>query len=72
MLLANGLVRIILSILRAFEVCGLYFQDLMPLAVYLAGKVGLSPQVAGSLVGAFSGVLCFLPVLQEHWRTGTA
>ncbi|MEO8597860.1 MAG: MFS transporter [Candidatus Solibacter sp.] len=33
------------------------------LAVYLAEKVALGPQVAGTLVGAFSGVLYFLPVL---------
>jgi proton-dependent oligopeptide transporter, POT family len=33
------------------------------LAVYLAEKVALGPQLAASLVGAFSGVLYFLPVL---------
>src|SRR5947209_3095331 len=33
------------------------------LAVYLAEKVGMGPQLAGTLVGAFSGVLYFLPVL---------
>ena len=33
------------------------------LAVYLAEKVGLGPQVAGTLVGAFSGILYFLPIL---------
>src|SRR4051794_10325617 len=33
------------------------------LAVYLAEKVGLGAQMAGTLVGLFSGVLYFLPVL---------
>ncbi len=33
------------------------------LTVYLATKVGLGPQVAGSLAGLFSGVLYSLPIL---------
>ena len=33
------------------------------LTIYLAQRVGLGPEVAGSLAGIFSGVLYFLPVL---------
>jgi POT family proton-dependent oligopeptide transporter len=33
------------------------------LTIYLARRVGLGPQAAGSLAGVFSGVLYFLPVL---------
>jgi POT family proton-dependent oligopeptide transporter len=33
------------------------------LTIYLAQRVGLGPQAAGSLAGIFSGVLYFLPVL---------
>jgi POT family proton-dependent oligopeptide transporter len=33
------------------------------LVIYLAQKVGLGPEAAGSLAGLFSGVLYFLPVL---------
>lgn len=33
------------------------------LTIYLAERVGLGPQAAGSLAGLFSGVLYFLPVL---------
>ena len=33
------------------------------LAIYLADRVGLGPQAAGSLAGLFSGVMYFLPIL---------
>src|SRR5919107_5842937 len=33
------------------------------LTIYLAQRVGLGPEAAGSLAGIFSGVLYFLPVL---------
>jgi POT family proton-dependent oligopeptide transporter len=33
------------------------------LTIYLAERVGLGPQAAGSLAGIFSGVLYFLPIL---------
>src|SRR4051795_9059190 len=33
------------------------------LTIYLAQRVGLGPQAAGSLAGLFSGVLYFLPIL---------
>ena len=33
------------------------------LTIYLAERVGLGPQAAGSLAGLFSGVLYFLPIL---------
>ncbi|MEO8368333.1 MAG: MFS transporter [Candidatus Solibacter sp.] len=52
----------IANALELFERFAFYGSKAV-LAVYLAEKVGLGPQVAGSLVGAFSGVLYFLPVL---------
>ena len=52
----------IANTLELFERFAFYGSKAV-LAVYLAEKVGLGPQVAGSLVGAFSGVLYFLPVL---------
>jgi len=52
----------IANTLEPFERFAFYGSKAV-LAVYLAEKVGLGPQAAGSLVGAFSGVLYFLPVL---------
>jgi dipeptide/tripeptide permease len=52
----------IANTLELFERFAFYGSKAV-LAVYLAEKVGLGPQAAGSLVGAFSGVLYFLPVL---------
>jgi POT family proton-dependent oligopeptide transporter len=52
----------IANTLELFERFAFYGSKAV-LAVYLAEKVGLGPQLAASLVGAFSGVLYFLPVL---------
>jgi dipeptide/tripeptide permease len=52
----------IANVLELFERFAFYGSKAV-LAVYIAEKVGLGPQLAGSLVGAFSGVLYFLPVL---------
>src|SRR5215831_6939992 len=52
----------IANTLELFERFAFYGSKAV-LTVYLAEKVGLGPQVAASLVGAFSGVLYFLPVL---------
>src|SRR5215831_19171194 len=52
----------IVNTLELFERFAFYGSKAV-LAVYLAERVGLGPQVAGSLVGVFSGVLYFLPVL---------
>jgi dipeptide/tripeptide permease len=52
----------IANTLELFERFAFYGSKAV-LAVYLAEKVALGPQVAGSLVGAFSGVLYFMPVL---------
>ena len=62
--LRHGLHRTfwIANTLELFERFAFYGSKAV-LVVYLAEKVGLGPQAAGSLVGAFSGVLYFLPVL---------
>ena len=52
----------IANTLELFERFAFYGSKAV-LAVYLAEKVALGPQLAASLVGAFSGVLYFLPVL---------
>jgi len=52
----------IANTLELFERFAFYGSKAV-LAVYLAEKVGLGPQLAASLVGAFAGVLYFLPVL---------
>jgi proton-dependent oligopeptide transporter, POT family len=52
----------IANTLELFERLAFYGSKAV-LAVYLAEKVALGPQLAASLVGAFSGVLYFLPVL---------
>src|SRR5215471_20951709 len=52
----------IANTLELFERFAFYGSKAV-LAVYLAEKVGLGPQAAGALVGAFSGVLYFLPIL---------
>lgn len=48
--------------LELFERLAFYGSKAV-LAVYIAEKVGLGPQVAGSLVGAFSGILYSLPIV---------
>ena len=48
--------------LELFERLAFYGSKAV-LAVYIAEKVGLGPQVAGSLVGLFSGVLYSLPIV---------
>ena len=50
------------NILELFERLAFYGSKAV-LAVYIAEKVGLGPQVAGSLVGLFSGVLYSLPIV---------
>jgi len=52
----------IANTLELFERFAFYGSKAV-LTVYLAEKVGLGPQVAGSLVGTFSGVLYAMPVL---------
>src|ERR1700757_1829929 len=52
----------IANTLELFERFAFYGSKAV-LAVYLAEKVALGPQLAGTLVGAFSGILYFLPVL---------
>jgi POT family proton-dependent oligopeptide transporter len=48
--------------LELFERFAFYASKAV-LTIYLAERVGLGPQAAGSLAGLFSGVLYFLPVL---------
>ncbi|MGI8745547.1 MAG: MFS transporter [Bryobacteraceae bacterium] len=48
--------------LELFERLAFYGSKAV-LAVYVAEKVGLGPQVAGSLVGAFSGIIFSLPIV---------
>lgn len=48
--------------LELFERFAFYASKAV-LTIYLAERVGLGPQAAGSLAGLFSGVLYFLPIL---------
>lgn len=48
--------------LELFERLAFYGSKAV-LAVYIAEKVGLGPQIAGSLVGLFSGILYSLPII---------
>jgi dipeptide/tripeptide permease len=50
------------NILELFERFAFYGSKAI-LTVYVAEKVGLGPQLAGTLAGAFSGVLYSLPIL---------
>jgi dipeptide/tripeptide permease len=50
------------NVLELFERLAFYGSKAI-LTVYVAEKVGLGPQLAGTLVGAFSGLLYSLPIL---------
>lgn len=62
--IANGFSRTfwVANTLELFERFAFYGSKAV-LTLYLADRVGLGPQAAGSLAGIFSGVLYFLPVL---------
>jgi len=61
---ASGFTRTfwVANVLELFERFAFYGSKAV-LTIYLAERVGLGPQAAGSLAGLFSGVLYFLPVL---------
>lgn len=50
------------NIIEVFERMAFYGSKAV-LTVYLANKVGLGPQIAGTLAGLFSGVLYSLPII---------
>ncbi|HEX3552898.1 MAG TPA: MFS transporter [Thermoanaerobaculia bacterium] len=62
--LASGFARTfwVANVLELFERFAFYSSKAV-LTIYLAQRVGLGPQAAGSLAGLFSGVLYFLPIL---------
>jgi proton-dependent oligopeptide transporter, POT family len=62
--LASGFTRTfwVANVLELFERFAFYGSKAV-LTIYLAQRVGLGPQAAGSLAGLFSGVLYFLPIL---------
>ncbi|HEV7509938.1 MAG TPA: MFS transporter [Thermoanaerobaculia bacterium] len=62
--LASGFTRTfwVANGLELFERFAFYGSKAV-LTIYLAQRVGLGPQAAGSLAGLFSGVLYFLPIL---------
>src|SRR5947199_301182 len=62
--LASGFKRTfwVANVLELFERFAFYGSKAV-LTIYLATRVGLGPQAAGSLAGLFSGVLYFLPIL---------
>jgi dipeptide/tripeptide permease len=62
--LASGFTRTfwVANVLELFERFAFYGSKAV-LTIYLATRVGLGPQAAGSLAGLFSGVLYFLPIL---------
>jgi dipeptide/tripeptide permease len=61
---ASGFTRTfwVANVLELFERFAFYGSKAV-LTIYLAQRVGLGPQAAGSLAGLFSGVLYFLPIL---------
>lgn len=61
---ASGFTRTfwVANVLELFERFAFYGSKAV-LTIYLATRVGLGPQAAGSLAGLFSGVLYFLPIL---------
>ena len=62
--LTSGFTRTfwVANTLELFERFAFYGSKAV-LTIYLAERVGLGPQAAGSLAGLFSGVLYFLPIL---------